>query len=381
LENFREIVSLHAALPGDLIATHAFEVPSGAAGSAPPEWVQLLPSGTFKGRDGRGPWKADLPAVIAATTDWLAGAEAVIDFDHAADLGKGTPAPAAGWIKQFEARQDGLWGRVEWTDRGKESLQSREYRYLSPVFQHSKDGQVMRVLRASLTNSPNLTLTALNSTEIANMEVTALLALLCQLFGLATNSDAAAIGAHAQKIVDQLKKLPGLQPNADMVLHALNMATQGSEFRTAVFSTLKLDDKTNLDTVKTALNALASKDGTVDLSQYVPAQQVAELQRQLNEVLGNQKADKASAAVDQAIKDGRLIPALRDWGIALASQDPAKFADYVKAAPVILDGNLQTGGNPPGAGGGALDASEKAICSQLGISEEDFVKNRKSQAA
>ena len=127
--------------------------------SAPPEWVMLIPAGEFSGRDGRGPFRlADAARVIAATEVLGLTAGLPIDYDHATDFAapKGHPAPAAGWIRKLEARGGALWGCVDWTPHGAKAITSREYRYISPVFQYSPDGAVTRLLRAGLTNNPNL---------------------------------------------------------------------------------------------------------------------------------------------------------------------------------------------------------------------------------
>jgi len=51
---------------------------------APPEWVRLLPSGTYRLNDGRGPYHNSAPdQVIANTRAYLAGREANADYDHA----------------------------------------------------------------------------------------------------------------------------------------------------------------------------------------------------------------------------------------------------------------------------------------------------------
>ena len=53
--------------------------------------------------------------------------------------------------------------------RGQQSsIVAREYRYVSPVFQFDpKDGVVTRLLRAGLTNNPNLHLTAIAASRTA----------------------------------------------------------------------------------------------------------------------------------------------------------------------------------------------------------------------
>jgi phage I-like protein len=86
--------------------------------AAPPEWIQLLPAGSFHGRDGRGPYAlSDPAAVIDATMALRMPAGIPIDYDHATDFAapQGNPAPAAGWITEFAIRDGALWGRVEWT--------------------------------------------------------------------------------------------------------------------------------------------------------------------------------------------------------------------------------------------------------------------------
>ena len=89
-----------------------------------------------------------------------------IDENHATDLAvpKGEPAPALGWMTNLCTDAAGaIWAQVEWTDRGREALSKKEYRYFSPVFSSSASGEIHAILRAALTNSPNLSLPALNS--------------------------------------------------------------------------------------------------------------------------------------------------------------------------------------------------------------------------
>jgi len=40
--------------------------------------------------------------------------------------------PAVGWIKEVESRDNGLWGEVEWNNRGLTSLQEKEFKFFSP---------------------------------------------------------------------------------------------------------------------------------------------------------------------------------------------------------------------------------------------------------
>jgi hypothetical protein len=139
-----------------------------AAAKSPPRWIDLIPAGVFAGRDGRGPYCNEDPEQIIAETRKLGMTAGLpIDFDHAIDLGapQGQPAPAAGWIKELRQVNGVIQGRVEWTAAGTKALAAKLYRYISPVFEFSDDGTVQRLLRAAVTNNPNLYLKAIASVE------------------------------------------------------------------------------------------------------------------------------------------------------------------------------------------------------------------------
>jgi hypothetical protein len=52
-----------------------------------------------------------------------------IDYDHKAHGGE-----AAGWVQDAQARDNGLWILVEWTQAAADKIRNREYRYFSPEF-------------------------------------------------------------------------------------------------------------------------------------------------------------------------------------------------------------------------------------------------------
>lgn len=119
-----------------------------------PEWVRLLPLGEVKLVDGREPFTVDSEALEAIIHAWRArGTDLVIDYEHQT-LGGGK-APAAGWIKDLEIREDGLWGRVEWTAAARAHLEAREYRYFSPVLNIDVDTRrPTSLMNLALTNTP-----------------------------------------------------------------------------------------------------------------------------------------------------------------------------------------------------------------------------------
>jgi len=134
--------------------------------TGPPEWVHLLPAGTVRTVDGRGPYsQGDARALIAAS---MAGGKLPLDENHSADRAapRGDPSPARAWITALQSRADGIWGRVEWVEPSVPYW--RMYRGISPAIVHNKAGHVLSIARASLINTPNLIgLTALHSQQPA----------------------------------------------------------------------------------------------------------------------------------------------------------------------------------------------------------------------
>jgi phage I-like protein len=130
-----------------------------------PEWIELLPTGpAVKGIDGRQ-WLNDSPDRIIAHFNER-GRPLVVDWEHATEhrAPNGLDAPAAGWVDRLEIRVGAIWGHVkEWTQRARQQLADKAYRFISPVFQYEKNtGRIVALTSAALTNSPNLTLVALN---------------------------------------------------------------------------------------------------------------------------------------------------------------------------------------------------------------------------
>lgn len=131
-----------------------------------PEWIELIPTGPeVKGIDGRQ-WVNDSPDRIVAHFNERAR-PLVVDWEHATEhrAPNGLEAPAAGWVDRLEVRAGAVWGHIrEWTQRARQQIADKAYRFISPVFQYEKKtGRIVALTSIALTNSPNLTLTALNS--------------------------------------------------------------------------------------------------------------------------------------------------------------------------------------------------------------------------
>ncbi|MCE5333193.1 MAG: phage protease [Desulfobacteraceae bacterium] len=129
---------------------------------AVPVEFQIFPYGRVE-IEGSEPFLVDGEAINAVVERFNArGLDMVIDCEHQTEGGDySSPdgqAPAAGWIKALENRgPDGLWARVEWTEKARQYLSNREYRYFSPVFLVSKGARkLLELLRVALTNAPRL---------------------------------------------------------------------------------------------------------------------------------------------------------------------------------------------------------------------------------
>lgn len=347
-------------------ATHA----AGAEGAGAPEWVELVPAGTFRGRDGRGPYTLDARAVIERTRAWHRTTDIAVDYDHQLvhAASKGGTAPAAGWVSDIEERNGAIWGRVRWTDRAAAHIAAGEYRYLSPVIPADSDGNVLVLLSVALTNQPNFDLpvaavehlhAALSHVHTKEQPVDPELKKLLEALGLdpaATQTEAAA--AHAASLVAKAKALDG-------VVAGLGLAADA-----------KPDDVvagiTALKTKAAAADAHAA--APPDPAKWVPKEAVDQLAA---EVAGLKKAsleNAAHTAVAEAMEAGKVTPALQQWAHAYAIQDMAGFKTWLDAAPVIVAPGAAHAARPPAAGAGGLDADEAAVASAMGLSAEDFKK-------
>lgn len=294
-----------------------------------PEWIHLLPAGEARTVDGRGPYRiGSLQSLASASLG--PGQKLVLDECHSTDKAAvlGLPAPARGWIVELQARDDGLWGRVEWTDEGRQLMEGKAYAGISPVITHSQDKQVLRVLRASLTNTPNLMgLTALHSEEEEDDSMD-WKAKLIELLGLDGTADDAAIEAALKAKMER----PALQSEEILQLPAV-VALQS---------------------------------------------QVAELTTRLNASTEATARKAAEDYVDGQIAAGRVgLKPVRDEYVALHMADADQAVKLIGAMPV-LKGAAITGDAPPAPGQDGLTAEDRQVMALFNVSEDDY---RASQAA
>lgn len=101
--------------------------------------VQLAPVGMFNGSNAKGEAVPEniTPESLNQLADKLnaSGKEVLVDVDHASvRAGLDRDTKAMGWLSRFYTTVKGLFAKMKLTSKGKELVEGREYRFLSPVF-------------------------------------------------------------------------------------------------------------------------------------------------------------------------------------------------------------------------------------------------------
>jgi len=305
-----------------------------------PTKITVVPAGpTVAGRDGRV-WKNANPAKVAAASNRRLPL-LPIDINHATDLSapKGGDSPACGWFKSLSAEADGsIRAEVEWNEIGRDALLAKKYRYISPVFNHNAAGEINCVLRAALTNSPNLDLPALNSDN--------------RTFENNENHT-------EEKMKGQLLAVLGLPETAtdEEIVAAIKTLKEKN-------ASAPTDDKTALQTenLRAALNAANEK--------------AAAAEKQVAEINAAAFRKEVEDTVAGAIAAGKFVPANRENLVGLCSTREGldAFVKIAEATPAIVDGKVQAPAAPPPDSKTALCAEETEFAKSAGYSEDEWKK-------
>lgn len=315
--------------------------------------LRLLPLGGFVANDGRplpcAQWHMSEGSALRIINHWNNRPEQMpFDYEHQTQKSdfNGMPAPAAGWAVtgSFELRADGLYATPDFTERAKQYIVDKEYRYLSPVFGYdAKTGEVQMLYMAALTNTPGLTgLTELNPAMLKHYL------------------------NHSTKDTDVNKELLTLLGLA---------ATATPEDATAAVTALKAEAAqvatltAELATHKTEVATLKAAGASSDAG----AQTIATLQASVAALTAQVEGSEVEKLVTAGLADGRILPATEKWARGLPV---AQLTSFLAAQPVIAAlSQQQTAGKTHGAGGvdeNGLTADELAVCSSMGMTAKDF---------
>lgn len=280
-----------------------------------PSEIQVIPFGTHKTEKGDFTLDEEGSALILKDFESRAN-NMVIDYEHQT-LG-GSEAPAAGWIKKLINKgKDGIWAVVEWTDRAKQYLKNREYRYLSPVFlKKGSDNKVIQLINAGLTNQPAID----------------------GMVPLVNKGGDSPPYRKEEKVMKKLLELLGLKEDAT-----------ASEVTATILAMKQAQGQASeVPVLKSELQALKAQ-------------------------IANRDAEELVAL---AMKEGKVTPAQKDWAVAYAGRDPEGFKVFVAKVPVVVHTGETAGGKGPGDGV-SISEVQTQINKALGVSEEMFKKHNK----
>ncbi|MEW6386814.1 MAG: phage protease [Thermodesulfobacteriota bacterium] len=338
-----------------------------AQGSAIPEWILLLPVGRVELVDGRPPLEVDQEALAAILATYEArGVDLVIDYEHQSLTG--AKAPAAGWIKELKAREDGLWARVEWTAQAREFLGQREYRYFSPVLRlEAQSRRPTALLQVALTNVPAIQGLAplvakyegVKGKKRKGGKGDQAVYLLCRVSEEEQGVPLAASNERKEKndMWEALREKLGLAPETGEE----SLLASVQELLRELALTLNLPEEASAGQVKGGLAAL--KAG----AERGPAleQELSRLKTQLAE-------ETTARAVDEALRAGKISPAQKTWAWEYCRRDPEGFQTYVAQAPPLVPVGTQLTWLKEEEGTLGLTPADLEICRQLNITPAQF---------
>lgn len=311
--------------------------------SEAPDEIKILPLGTVHSQ--KGDFVVDDESFDLINRHFEnRGLDLVIDYEH--QTLKDVQAPAGGWIKKLVKTNDAIAAQVEWTEKAKQYLENKEYKYLSPVvICRKRDGKAVALHSVALTNTPAIDgmFALVNSIDISSpagaeggnsMELKKIVALL----GLpedATETD-------VEKAIQELKK----QEKAEEVVANKTIMD---------LLELKADAKTE-DVAAKIMELKGTADKTKD-------EMILELKRRMDE-------RDAEELVTMALKQGKISAAQKTWAKEYALKDAEGFQAFVAKAPAVVPiGKTGSAGYQKEETDTELDPK---ILKNLGVSMEDI---------
>lgn len=324
-------------------------------------WNMLFPAGDkITRRDGIVVRNPDPQAVVDAYN--ADDVEIMIDVNHDSVFFDCDP-PAQGWVAAMELREGAIWGQIEWTDLGLNSLQKKHYRYLSPAYHDNPDGELVSIVSAGLVNQPAMSMPAVARADISKTD---------------TPQTIIKESAVDEEQLARLRKAYGLADDAsvdDVIAASIAAAPEQAA---------DLDPEA---VAAAAAAAAAEAEGTADenipdISQYVPRADYDVIAAELDAV--NVAASQApaaadiEAAVDAAITARRVAPASRAHYIKMCSTQDGfdGFKAFAKTGPEVVSGKAAPTPLSGVQTAGSLSETELKVCRALGTSPDKLAASK-----
>jgi phage I-like protein len=326
-----------------------------------PEWILLLPAGRVELVDRPEPLQADPESLSALVRAFRSrGVDLVIDYEHQSL--KGRQAPAAGWIKDLEAKDDGLWAKVEWTPQAREYLQNREYRYFSPVLQLDPESRRPQALmQVGLTNMPAIKrLPPLVARWKAGWPGETVVLKEGEVGTQVQKGDSRAQGPEMAKETAEIRSFLELGPDAgDREIRAGVL-----DFFRVLAGTLKMPEDATVSQMLRAVDSLQEE-----------TRRLQGVEKELKGLKSRRAEESAAGAVQEAMKAGKITPAQKEWALEYYRQDPGAFETFVAVAPQVTPiGRELHLLKEDGPGKGRLVPEELSLCRSLNLSPEQYLR-------
>lgn len=319
----------------------AFDLPT----TGVPDWVRVVPLGSWEHPNGAFSIDAeDAQHIVVAAAE--RGVDIVFDYEH--QTLSGERAPAAGWIKELEARDDGVWARVEWTDEARALIETKQYRYYSPTLDFA-DGDA-RLHSVALTNTP------LMGRDIQPLAAKAGLCVLIQATDVPPTSR-----SNKMELKDIAAMLGLAEDSTEDAVRAklAEVVAQPSQL-TEEIAQLK-----------------AQIDGLIE-AKAKPAPEVQAiidgLQKEVATLTATMAQREATQMVESAVAACKITPAQRAWAVGYAARDPQGFAAYMKDAPSIIAAKADA--PPADSAAGALTAEDREVCRLFKTDPKAFAEHK-----
>lgn len=311
---------------------------STAAAIAQDQYQLILPVGTFHtAKYGELTITPDMVADMVAnwTGKVLGEREPYIDTDH--DGGE-----AQGWIRALEARPDGLYAQIEWTDPGREKVAKMTYRYFSAEIGSATDiktgEKVDNVLVAvALTNRP-----VMNTMAAAHL----------------SDGDDPAHG-EGEQIHEEVHEVE--LKLSDVIEYVEN--AEHAE-KSAVLKVLGVDHA-QVATLSEQVQALTSKNEVLTEAKQELSEKFTALQKDVH-------AKAKKDVFERALAEGRILPAKREYWEGKFDENPEFVTELIENLPKAVEfGEL---GHAGGGEERKFSEAEMATFAKLGLSDEDVEK-------
>lgn len=381
--------SLSAFVPLDSRGNVWNDLPGWApGGSAPPEWIRVLPLGKVLLNDSRDPFYVT-PESIKKVMDKFRSnqVDMVIDYEH--QTMSGDQAPAAGWVKELRERDDGLWAYVEWTPKAKDLITNKEYRYYSPTVRLDSSRHVQELLHIGLTNFPAIKgippLVLKGEVEMNDDGGKTMIEQLVSILELGKDSTEVDVLMAVRDLLDVKKicdsRMAELQ-EATSRIEKLSAELTDAELRAA-----KAENTLNRLAVPLTVTEVLGIKKDASLTEVISridglklaAERANELEQELANFKGSLVKTQAEQLVEEALRTGRTSPAELEKANGklkkLAETDPEFFKEFVLGRPagsvVPLDRLPKSSQEKPGNEVNITD-NVLTILKHAGISLEQY---------